>query len=184
MDLYRLRHTIGMALCLSPYKRATYLKKHKVFYNMGDNCMTMFRKIPLYPKLISIGNNVWVASNVLFVTHDVIHRMINNKLNEEHFQEHLGCIDIKDNVFIGSNCTILPNVKIESNTIIAAGSVVNNNIPGNGVYGGTPCKYICSMDEFVNKRDKYPHIEITYSKNGLSDNTIENCWKRFQEINK
>ena len=40
--------------------------------------MTMFRKIPLHPKLILLGNNVWVALGVTFITHDVIHEMLNN----------------------------------------------------------------------------------------------------------
>lgn len=136
MDWYRIRHTIGMHLCSTAIKRAAYLKKHDILYHIGDNCMTMFRKIPLYPKLISMGNNVWIASDVLFVPHDVIHRMLNNKLETDEFQENLGCIDIKDNVFVGSNSTILPNVTIGPDTIIAAGSLINKSIPGNGVYGG------------------------------------------------
>ena len=92
--------------------------------------MTMFRKIPLYPKLISMGNNVWIASDVLFVPHDVIHRMLNNKLGTDEFQENIGCIDIKDNVFVGSNSTILPNVTIGPDTIVAAGTLVNKNLRG------------------------------------------------------
>ncbi|WP_302950626.1 acyltransferase [Holdemania filiformis] len=90
--------------------------------------MTMFRKIPLYPKLISFGDNVWIASDVSFVSHDVIHRMLNNKLGG--FQEYLGCIDIKDNVFVGANSTILLNATIGSDTIVAAGTLVNKSISG------------------------------------------------------
>lgn len=98
MDWYRIRHTIGLHLCSTATKRAAYIKKYDIFYHMGDNCMAMFRKIPLYPKLISFGNNVWIASDVLFVPHDVIHRMLNNKLETDEFQENIGCIDIEDNV--------------------------------------------------------------------------------------
>lgn len=140
MDWYRIKHTIGMYLCPTAIKRAEYLKKNDILYYIGDNCMTMFRKIPLYPKLISIGDNVWIASQVSFIPHDVIHRMLNNKFEESDFQENLGCIHIKDNVFIGSNSTILPNVMIGSNTVIAAGTLVNKSIPGNGVYGGGTSK--------------------------------------------
>ena len=136
MNWYRVRHTIGMYLTFSAQGRARYIKKHNIFYHMGDKCMVMFRKIPLYPKLISIGDNVWIASDVLLIPHDVIHRMLNNSVEGGGFQENLGCIDIKNNVFIGSNSTILPNVMIGSNTVIAAGSLVNKSIPGNGVYGG------------------------------------------------
>ena len=181
MDWYRIRHTIGMYFCRTAVKRAEYLKKHDILYHIGDNCMTMFRKIPLYPKLISFGNNVWVASDVLFITHDVIHRMLNNKVHGNEFCEHLGCIDIKDNVFLGSNSTILPNVTIGPNVIVAAGSLVNRSIQ-EGVYAGVPAKYVCGLDEFIEKRRHYAKIKIVYGKNGLSEETVKACWKRYQEM--
>ena len=180
MDWYRIRHTVGMYMCRTAIKRAAYLKKHDILYHIGDNCMTMFRKIPLYPKLISFGNNVWIASDVLFVPHDVIHRMLNNKLGTDEFQENLGCIDIKDNVFVGSNSTILPNVTIGPDTIVAAGSLVNKSIRG-GVYAGVPAKYICSLDEFIEKRKQYPPIVINRGKGGLSEETVAAAWSRFRE---
>lgn len=180
MDWYRIRHTIGLHLCSTETKRAAYIKKYDIFYHMGDNCMAMFRKIPLYPKLISFGNNVWIASDVLFVPHDVIHRMLNNKLETDEFQENIGCIDIEDNVFVGSNTTILPNVTIGSDTIVAAGSLVNKSIRG-GVYAGVPAKYVCSIDAFIEKRKAEPQIEIKRGKGGLSEDTIVAAWKRFRE---
>lgn len=186
MDWYRLRHTIGMCLTMSAIKRAEYIKKHDIFYHMGDNCMTMFRKIPLYPKLISFGNNVRIASGVSFVTHDVIHSVINNM--EENsigvgkpVVENIGCIDIKDNVFVGANTTILPNVTIGSNTVIAALNLVNKSLPGNGVYGGVPAKYICSFDEFVEKRKNSLQSEIKRVKGGLSEDTVTACWERMEK---
>ena len=181
MDWYRIRHTIGMCLCPTATDRAAYLKKHDILYHMGENCMMMLRKIPLYPKLISMGNNVWIASQVTFVPHDVIHKMLNYRLDGNEFQEYLGCIDIKDNVFIGSNSTILPNVSIGPNTIVAAGTLVNKNISG-GVYAGVPARYICSIDEFIEKRRQYPQINISRGKGGLSKETIEACWRRFNEM--
>ena len=183
MDWYRIRHTLGLCLTKTAVERAQYLKKHDIFYHMGDNCMTMFRKIPLYPKLISFGNNVWIASGVSFVTHDVIHRMLNNcPHGGGKFNEHIGCIEIKDNVFVGSHTTILYDVLIGSNTIIAAGSLVNKSLPGNGVYAGRPAKYICSIEEFA-KRKRATDIDIIYGKGGLSEETIQNCWEHFRNMN-
>lgn len=184
MDWYRLRHTIGMCLTISATKRAEYIKKHDIFYHMADNCMTMFRKIPLYPKLISFGNNVRIASNVTFVTHDVIHNVINNMTinsGAEPIPENIGCIDIKDNVFVGANTTILSNVTIGSNTVIAALSLVNKSIPGNGVYGGVPAKYICSFEEFVEKRKNSQKIEIRRGRTGLSEETVAAYWERMRQ---
>lgn len=181
MDWYRIRHTIGMHLCPTVIKRASYLKKHDILYHIGDNCMTMFRKIPLYPKLISMGNNVWIASDVLFVPHDVIHCMLNNKYGATKYTENIGCIDIKDNVFIGSRSTILPNVTIGPDTIVAAGTLVNKSISG-GVYAGVPARHVCSLEDFIEKREQYQQIEITRGKGGLSDKTVAACWKRFNNV--
>ena len=130
MDWYRIKHTIRMCFIGSGTGRAKYLKKHNVFFNMGDGCMTMFRKIPLYPKLISFGDNVWIASNVSFLTHDVIHQMINQREERALLKEHVGCIKIKDNVFIGANTTILSDTIIGPNAIIGAGSLVNKDVCG------------------------------------------------------
>ena len=182
MSWYRIRHTIGMFACGTGRQRAAYLKKHNILYSIGNNCMVMFRKIPLYPKLISLGDNVWIASDVSFINPDVIHRMLNNAIDGTDFQEKIGRIDIKSNVFVGANSTILPDVVIGSNTVIAAGSLVNSSIPGNGVYGGVPAKYICSLDSLIEKRRREPRIQIIGSKRGgLAQKTIEDCWKRCNE---
>lgn len=131
MIWYRIYHSLRLCLITSAISRAKYIRDHKIFRSMGNNGMIMFRKIPLYPQLISIGNNVWIASGVSLIPHDVIHQMLNNiDDNGYKFQENIGCIDIKNNVFIGCNSTILPNVTIGPNTIVAAGTLVNKSIKG------------------------------------------------------
>ena len=44
--------------------------------------------------------------------------------------------------FIGTNCTILPNIQIGSNVVIAAGSVVTKDVLANSIIGGVPAKLI------------------------------------------
>ncbi len=175
MNWSRVFYTLGMCFCLSGQKRAQYIKKHNIFSHIGDHCMVMFRKIPLYPKLISLGENVWIASGVTLITHDAIHHMLNNKYSVLHFEEYAGCIDIKDNVFIGSNTTVLPNVTIGPDTIVAAGSLINKSLPS-GVYGGVPARYIESFDEFVKKRLETVNEEIKQNRGQLSAETINNLW--------
>ena len=51
---------------------------------------------------------------------------------------------ISDNVFIGSNATILP-VTICSHTVIGAGSVVTRDILESGMYVGNPASLIKKM---------------------------------------
>lgn len=133
MNWFRIKHTIGMCLQGSGQKRAQYLKKNNILRHIGDHCMVMFRKIPLYPKLLSLGDNVWIATGVTFVSHDAIHHMLNNCITGDKFRENIGCISIEDNVFIGANSIILPNVTIGPNTIVGAGTLVNKSI-GRGGY--------------------------------------------------
>lgn len=78
----RLIQTLRLFLTLNPNKRTQYIRQQKVFASMGDNCSIMDRKIPLYANLIKLGNNVHLASNVHFITHDIAHVMLNNTTPE------------------------------------------------------------------------------------------------------
>lgn len=56
--------------------------------------------------------------------------------------ETKGDIEISDDVWIGANAIILSGVKIGRGSIIAAGSVVNKNVPPYSIFGGVPAKLI------------------------------------------
>ena len=151
----RIWQTLILCLISSANKRAEYLRKHNIFASIGNNCSIMNRKVPLYAKLIKLGNNVHLASKVDFTTHDAIHGMLNNiemVPPPEKFPERLGCIEIGDNVFVGASTQILYNVKIGSNVIIGAHSLVNKDIPDGCVAAGVPAKIIGKFEDFVNKR--------------------------------
>ena len=78
MDIKRAWVQLRMFTFQSGVKRTAWLKKKNVFGSIGANVMLQSRKIPLYPELIYIGDNVRVVSNVSFITHDVTHNMLNN----------------------------------------------------------------------------------------------------------
>lgn len=156
----RLRQTLRLYTILTSTKRTKYLKDHKIFGAIGDNCNVMNRVVPLYAQLVKLGNNVRLASGVTFVTHDVSHVMLNDHpdLKGERFKEKIGCIEIKDNVFVGAGTTILYGVQIGSNVIIGAGSLVNKDIPPNSVAGGVPAKVLGSFDEYLEKRRRERYL--------------------------
>lgn len=130
-----------------------YLKKHGVFGHIGRNTIWRDRLIPLYADKVFLGNNVRCGSKVLFITHDVIHDMLNHREgNDFEYREKIGEIHVEDNVFIGSNTSILYDVHIGSNVIIGACSLVNRDIPSGEVWAGVPAKYICSFEELTEKR--------------------------------
>lgn len=93
-----------------------------------------------------------MASNVVFVTHDIIHMMLNNReCDDRGYIERVGCIEVMDNVFIGEGSHILYGVRIGTNCIIGSGSLVNKDVPDNSVFAGVPARYICSFDEYLRK---------------------------------
>lgn len=133
--------------------RSRYLMRHKNrFHHLGTDFFFQPRKLPADPELISIGNNVKIASDVTFVNHDIIDSMLNYTELGFIFDHTEGCIEIGNNVAIGTKVTILPNVKIGSNVIIGAGAIVTKDIPDNSVATGIPCRVIDSFDNFIKKR--------------------------------
>lgn len=170
---------IMMYIIQSPIKRTKWLKKHDIFYHMGENCYYHTRDIPAEPYLLSIHNNVRVAANVRFITHDTISLVIDGipSYYDEHgrMKYYIGNIEVFDNVMIGANSTILYDVKIGPNAIVAAGSVVTKNVPPNSVVGGNPAKVICTFDDFVNRR--YAKTVDRVEKTDGIDKVIEYFWK-------
>ncbi len=136
-------------------RRTRFMKKHHLYGSIGDKCMIQKRKLPLYSNLIYLHDNVKIASNVGFVTHDIIHTMLNAKEPGSGHIERVGCIEVMDNVFIGSGTRILYDTRIGSNVIIGSDSLVNKDIPDNSVYAGVPARFICTFDEYVEKSKAY-----------------------------
>lgn len=58
------------------------------------------------------------------------------------WSEKVTGIDIAENVWIGANCVILPGARIGANSVIAAGSLVNREVPPNEMWAGYPARRI------------------------------------------
>jgi acetyltransferase-like isoleucine patch superfamily enzyme len=52
---------------------------------------------------------------------------------------------VKQNVWIGAAATILPGITIGENSVVAAGAIVNKDVPANTVVGGVPAKIIKNL---------------------------------------
>ncbi|MDR3598828.1 acyltransferase [Clostridium sp.] len=98
---------------------------------------------PRYSFLISIGDNCSLSNGVIIVAHDAAPYKFTNGYTR------LGKVIIKDNCYIGTNAIILPGVTIGPNVLIAAGSVVNKNIPPNSCVAGIPARVYSNFDDFI-----------------------------------
>lgn len=168
---------LKMYLISNADKRTKLIIKKNIFKHVGKDFFFQPRIIPDEPKLISFGDNVSVASGVTFVTHDVIDKVLNKMNYNFNFNYNCAPIEVGNNVFIGCNVTILPNVKIGNNVIVAAGSVVTKDICDNSVVGGNPAKKISTFEEFVKNR-KIVNDKLVYPS---SKNEIEYLWNKFND---
>lgn len=183
MEIKRLWHQLRILMIPGSKNRMEYLKKRGVFHACGNDVYLQSRKIPLYSNLIAFHNNIRVASNVTFLTHDVMHTVLGNATKvPDQYCEKIGCIEIFDNVFIGSNVTVLYGTRIGPNALVAAGSVVTKDVPEGCIVGGIPAKVIGHFDEIVKKRASSDYPKEMQPSNQRVGKKLENLmWKKFRE---
>lgn len=186
MKAKRLLRTIRMMTCMGSKKRGALARKHQLFGMVGENVRIQPRVLPVYSELIFIHNNVTIGRNADFVTHDGIDFTL-NKLPEDQrmdyrFKERIGCIEIMDNVMIGSNSVILYDTRIGPNVIIASGSVVTKDCEPNSVYAGVPARKIGTFDDFMKKRYRQETegvISITTHNQRLTPEEVDAAKQHF-----
>ena len=109
-----------------------------------------------FGKNTTIGDRVFINAGCKFqdqggitiddgalIGHGVVLATLNHDFTPEKRQQlHPAPIHIGKNVWIGANATVTPGVSIGDNAVIAAGAVVNRDIPANVIAGGVPAKVI------------------------------------------
>jgi len=148
---------------------------------MGEGCVWVPWLIPLYPEMIKFHNNVHIHKTAKLIPHDIVNGFLKKARPEEDFGafERLGCIEIMDNVYVSANVQILPDVRIGSNCIIAAGSVVSSDIPDNSVVAGNPARVIGSFDAYVAARKMIKNQSVAFKNQEIPDSVVEEQWERF-----
>lgn len=84
-----------------------------------------------YPAGIHIGAYTTVTFKVAILSHDMCRALKTDTR-------------IGENCFIGAHAIILPGVTIGDQCIVAAGSVVDREVPSNSIVAGNPAKVIRS----------------------------------------
>ncbi len=94
---------------------------------------------------IHIGNNVMIAANVTIVASNHIFDDINLPI------KHQGTISsgiiINDDVWIATGVRILDGVQIGRGSVLAAGAVINKDVPEFAIMAGVPAKIIKYRNE-------------------------------------
>lgn len=127
---------------------------------IGEHVHIMKRVKIMSPQKVSIGNDVLLNEDVkiggqcgVTIGNYVLIGYNVNIISENHaYQNHLlpimkqgyfgGPITIQDDVWIGSNAVILPNVTIGKGAIVGANAVVTKDVKQYAIVGGIPAKII------------------------------------------
>ena len=107
--------------------------------SIGDRTTIGFYTLIYATDNISVGQDCMIAPFVYLVDSDhglKRHELMNRQSN------NTAAIRIGSDVWIGAHVVILKGVEIENGAIVAAGSVVKENVPGHVIVGGVPAKIL------------------------------------------
>lgn len=105
----------------------------------GDNININNAFSIISEKKIVIGSDVLIGYNCQISDSNFHDLNPNDRLKTDPNPEE---VNIRANVFIGNNVTILKGVTIGKNSVIATGSIVTNSCDSNVVIAGSPAKVI------------------------------------------
>lgn len=92
---------------------------------------------------VTIGDNVFISVGVSMAN--------DNLFGKNGFSEEVQGAKIGDYVSIGVGATILPNVKIGKGSIVAAGSLVKEDVPENVIVSGNPAKIVTRVPKYMRR---------------------------------
>ena len=153
-----------------------YLKSKGV--RCGDNIQIFFPHEThidvLNPHLLEMGSNIAMTGPVTILTHDYSVFVANHISHGRLFGKQKSVI-LGNNIFVGWGGTILPGSVISDNVIIGANSVVSGYVKPNSVYAGNPARFMCTVEEYIEKNKKRmensPVYEEEYTLRGNIDDS-------------
>lgn len=89
----------------------------------------------------TIGNFVMIAPNVSILNSTHKYEQVDIPMIEQGEEINLNPV-IEDDVWIGRNVVIMPNIKIGKGSIVGSGAVVTKNLEPYSIVGGVPAKLI------------------------------------------
>ena len=105
---------------------------------IGSNCRIGLRNTIIGP--VSMGNNVNLGQNILVAGLNHNYQDPNKTMISQGVSTAI--ITIEDDVSIGANSIILAGITIGKHSFVAAGSIVNRNVPPFSVVAGSPAKIV------------------------------------------
>lgn len=142
---------------------------------LGDNNFIASKFWSSEGYLITIGSNCQLTANSKIFTHGG-GGAVRQKYPEF---DTFGKVTIGDYVYVGNSALIMPGVTIGDNVLIAAGTVVTKSLPSNIVVAGNPAKFICTMDEYIERNIRYNTNTKSFSMNDKKEFLLSMSEEKF-----
>lgn len=141
-----VNHTIGRKQAIigkNSKVHATVILRQGYNIEIGEGCLINHNNVLQAGKVdgkIKIGNYVHTGANVMIIAFN--HAFDSRDIPTIKQDYYDADVVIGDDVWIGGGSIILPGVSIGKGAIIAAGAVVNSDVPEYAIVGGIPAKVL------------------------------------------
>jgi len=114
-----------------------------------DSKLTKYNYIVQYPENLKLGKNFDIGTFTYINSHYSVeigdYVQIGSHCSiysHSTIDSKKGPVKLKKNCKIGTHSTIMPNVTVGENSVVAAYSFVNKHIPKNEFWAGIPAKFM------------------------------------------
>ncbi len=114
-------------------RRMDYISVQNGVMKIGNNVFMNQNVSVTCMESIEIKDRCIIANNVVIVDHD--HDFVNGGFVSAP-------VKLENDVWIGANATVLKGVTIGEGAIVAAGSVVNKDVPSHTMVAGAPARVV------------------------------------------
>lgn len=109
---------------------------------IGDNSFLNYDAIVMDCAPVTIGNDVSIGPRAQLLT--ALHPVDDHELRRRRW-ETAAPITVGDNAWLGGGVIVCAGVRIGTNTVVGAGSVVTRDLPDGVLAVGNPCRVVRSL---------------------------------------
>lgn len=113
------------------------------YLTIGNDCWFNIGCVLDVHAEVTIGNGVSFGQQVMLLTHTHIVGTAEKRAGPLRAMP----VRIGDGVWLGARCVVLPGVTIGKGAIVAAGAVVNKDVPANTIVAGVPARVIRDLND-------------------------------------
>lgn len=148
-------YIIKMIFLLSAFPWPNQIKSRllKIFgAKIGKRVIIKPRVNIHFPWKLELGDDVWLGEEVFILNFELIkiesnvcvsQRTFlcggNHDYRDPTFKYRNGPITVKEGAWIGAQCFVGPDLTINRNCVVSAGSIVTQSLPNDKVCSGNPC---------------------------------------------